>query len=164
MICTKKARTGDQYHARNILAHLRDALLLNMLSTVSTTSFCFAFFCLQRQCLGLLTRFGGSERLRQFKLQDDPVEGDRVSKRDEIELAMQQVRQYRSHSSTPSKRVTSLCGCAIILNDSHHDSSDDTYVLLWISVNPPSLPSSSVDLCQCDGVLPITYGSVCAHF
>ncbi|KAJ7329960.1 hypothetical protein JRQ81_016134 [Phrynocephalus forsythii] len=43
----------------------------------------------QRQCLGLLTRFGGSERLRLFKLQDDNVEG--VKKRDEIELAMQQI-------------------------------------------------------------------------
>ncbi|XP_006125927.2 nuclear pore complex protein Nup205 [Pelodiscus sinensis] len=45
----------------------------------------------QRQCLGLLSRFGGSDRLRQFKLQDDNAEGDRVSKRDEIELAMQQI-------------------------------------------------------------------------
>ncbi|CAI5785815.1 pore complex Nup205 [Podarcis lilfordi] len=45
----------------------------------------------QRQCLGLLTRFGGSDRLRQFKLQDDQAEGDKVNKRDEIELAMQQI-------------------------------------------------------------------------
>ncbi|NXV51444.1 NU205 protein, partial [Uria aalge] len=45
----------------------------------------------QRQCLGLLSRFGGSDRLRQFKLQDDNAEGDRVNKRDEIELAMQQI-------------------------------------------------------------------------
>ncbi|EMP26859.1 hypothetical protein UY3_16054 [Chelonia mydas] len=45
----------------------------------------------QRQCLGLLSRFGGSDRLNQFKLQDDNAEGDRVSKRDEIELAMQQI-------------------------------------------------------------------------
>uniref|UniRef100_A0A8C8VRA0 Nucleoporin 205 n=1 Tax=Pelusios castaneus TaxID=367368 RepID=A0A8C8VRA0_9SAUR len=45
----------------------------------------------QRQCLGLLSRFGGSDRFRQFKLQDDSAEGDRVSKRDEIELAMQQI-------------------------------------------------------------------------
>ncbi|KAB0403120.1 hypothetical protein E2I00_003164 [Balaenoptera physalus] len=45
----------------------------------------------QRQCLGLLSRFGGSDRLRQFKFQDDNVEGDRVSKKDEIELAMQQI-------------------------------------------------------------------------
>ncbi|CAM2098130.1 nuclear pore complex protein Nup205 [Caretta caretta] len=45
----------------------------------------------QRQCLGLLSRFGGSDRLNQFKLQDDSAEGDRVSKRDEIELAMQQI-------------------------------------------------------------------------
>uniref|UniRef100_A0A674IJU7 Nucleoporin 205 n=2 Tax=Terrapene triunguis TaxID=2587831 RepID=A0A674IJU7_9SAUR len=45
----------------------------------------------QRQCLGLLSRFGGSDRLHQFKLQDDNAEGDRVSKRDEIELAMQQI-------------------------------------------------------------------------
>ncbi|XP_043823780.1 nuclear pore complex protein Nup205 isoform X1 [Dromiciops gliroides] len=44
----------------------------------------------QRQCLGLLSRFGGSDRLRQFKFQDG-VEGDRVNKRDEIELAMQQI-------------------------------------------------------------------------
>ncbi|XP_054940792.1 nuclear pore complex protein Nup205 isoform X2 [Physeter macrocephalus] len=45
----------------------------------------------QRQCLGLLSRFGSSDRLRQFKFQDDNVEGDRVSKKDEIELAMQQI-------------------------------------------------------------------------
>uniref|UniRef100_A0A8C4MCI4 Nucleoporin 205 n=1 Tax=Equus asinus asinus TaxID=83772 RepID=A0A8C4MCI4_EQUAS len=45
----------------------------------------------QRQCLGLLSRFGGSDRLRQFKFQDDNVEGDKVSKKDEIELAMQQI-------------------------------------------------------------------------
>ncbi|PKU47192.1 hypothetical protein llap_2499 [Limosa lapponica baueri] len=45
----------------------------------------------QRQCLGLLNRFGGSDRLRQFKLQEDNAEGDRVNKRDEIELAMQQI-------------------------------------------------------------------------
>ncbi|EPQ04244.1 Nuclear pore complex protein Nup205 [Myotis brandtii] len=45
----------------------------------------------QRQCLGLLSRFGGSDRLRQFKFQDDNVEGDRVNKKDEIELAMQQI-------------------------------------------------------------------------
>ncbi|KAF4020328.1 hypothetical protein G4228_012030, partial [Cervus hanglu yarkandensis] len=45
----------------------------------------------QRQCLGLLSRFGGSDRLRQFKFQDDNVEGDRVSRKDEIELAMQQI-------------------------------------------------------------------------
>ncbi|XP_071408089.1 nuclear pore complex protein Nup205 isoform X1 [Pithys albifrons albifrons] len=45
----------------------------------------------QRQCLGLLSRFGGSDRLRQFKLQDDNAGGDRVNRRDEIELAMQQI-------------------------------------------------------------------------
>lgn len=45
----------------------------------------------QRQCLGLLSRFGGSDRLRQFKFQEDNVEGDRLSKKDEIELAMQQI-------------------------------------------------------------------------
>uniref|UniRef100_A0A8C0R8P8 Nucleoporin 205 n=1 Tax=Canis lupus dingo TaxID=286419 RepID=A0A8C0R8P8_CANLU len=45
----------------------------------------------QRQCLGLLSRFGGSDRLRQFKFQDENVEGDRVSKKDELELAMQQI-------------------------------------------------------------------------
>lgn len=49
-------------------------------------------FSPQRQCLGLLSRFGGSDRLRQFKFQDGNVEGDRVSKKDEVELAMQQVR------------------------------------------------------------------------
>ncbi|XP_010211210.1 PREDICTED: nuclear pore complex protein Nup205 [Tinamus guttatus] len=45
----------------------------------------------QRQCLGLLSRFGGSDKLRQFKLQEDNAEGDRMNKRDEIELAMQQI-------------------------------------------------------------------------
>ncbi|KAG8138021.1 hypothetical protein E2320_003954 [Naja naja] len=45
----------------------------------------------QRQCLGLLTRFGSSERLRQFRLQDDHTDADRVNKRDDIELAMQQI-------------------------------------------------------------------------
>lgn len=55
------------------------------------------FLC-QRQCLGLLSRFGGSDRLRQFKLQDDNVAGDRVNKRDEIELAMQQVSTQNTRS------------------------------------------------------------------
>ncbi|XP_075458683.1 nuclear pore complex protein Nup205 [Ascaphus truei] len=45
----------------------------------------------QRQCLALLSRFGGSERHRQLKLQDDVSQGDRVSKRDDVELAMQQI-------------------------------------------------------------------------
>ncbi|XP_005405531.1 PREDICTED: nuclear pore complex protein Nup205 isoform X1 [Chinchilla lanigera] len=45
----------------------------------------------QRQCLGLLSRFGGSDRLRQFKFQDGNLDGDRVSKNDEVELAMQQI-------------------------------------------------------------------------
>ncbi|XP_069084056.1 nuclear pore complex protein Nup205 [Pleurodeles waltl] len=45
----------------------------------------------QRQCLGLLSRFGGSDRLRQLKLQDESPQADRVSKRDETELAMQQI-------------------------------------------------------------------------
>ncbi|KAM6437649.1 nuclear pore complex protein Nup205 [Liasis olivaceus] len=45
----------------------------------------------QRQCLGLLTRFGSSERLRQFRLQDGHTDADRVNKRDELELAMQQI-------------------------------------------------------------------------
>lgn len=58
-------------------------------------------FLWQRQCLGLLSRFGGSDRLRQFKLQDDNAAGDRVNKRDEIELAMQQVR-------TQDARISSL--------------------------------------------------------
>ena len=46
--------------------------------------------------MGLLSRFGGSDRLRQFKFQDDGVEGDRVSRKDEIELAMQQARGLRT--------------------------------------------------------------------
>ncbi|XP_012877002.1 PREDICTED: nuclear pore complex protein Nup205 [Dipodomys ordii] len=45
----------------------------------------------QRQCLGLLSRFGGADRLRQFKFQDDNVDRDRVNKKDEMELAMQQI-------------------------------------------------------------------------
>ncbi|XP_078527802.1 nuclear pore complex protein Nup205 isoform X2 [Lissotriton helveticus] len=45
----------------------------------------------QRQCLGLLSRFGGSDRLRQLKLQDESPQADRVSKKDETELAMQQI-------------------------------------------------------------------------
>lgn len=69
--------------------------------TQKTSSALFAFLYLQRQCLGLLTRFGGSEKLRQFKLQDDLSEGDRVNKRDETELAMQQV----SHSMGPCLNV-----------------------------------------------------------
>ena len=52
----------------------------------------FCLFLPQRQCLGLLSRFGGSDKLRQFKFQDDNVEGDRVSRKDGVELAMQQVR------------------------------------------------------------------------
>ncbi|OCT58146.1 hypothetical protein XELAEV_18002475mg [Xenopus laevis] len=45
----------------------------------------------QRQCLALLNRFGGSDRLRQLSLQDDSSQLDGVSKRDAMELAMQQI-------------------------------------------------------------------------
>ncbi|XP_053318181.1 nuclear pore complex protein Nup205 [Spea bombifrons] len=45
----------------------------------------------QRQCLGLLNLFGGSDKLRQFCLQDDLSQVDRASKRDEMELAVQQI-------------------------------------------------------------------------
>ncbi|XP_064417895.1 nuclear pore complex protein Nup205 isoform X2 [Latimeria chalumnae] len=45
----------------------------------------------QRQCLGLLNRFGGSDRLRHLKLQEESAQGDRVSKKEEAELAVQQI-------------------------------------------------------------------------
>ncbi|KAM4746874.1 nuclear pore complex protein Nup205 [Rhinophrynus dorsalis] len=45
----------------------------------------------QRQCLGLLNRFGGSDRHRQLNLQDDGSPLDRVSKKEDMELAMQQI-------------------------------------------------------------------------
>ncbi|XP_029472832.1 nuclear pore complex protein Nup205 isoform X2 [Rhinatrema bivittatum] len=45
----------------------------------------------QRQCLGLLSRFGGSDRQRLFKLQDEGTQGDRVGRKDEFELAMLQI-------------------------------------------------------------------------
>ncbi|KAG8438696.1 hypothetical protein GDO86_005039 [Hymenochirus boettgeri] len=45
----------------------------------------------QRQCLGLLSRFGGSDRFRQLRMQEDSSPVDRVNKRDEMELAMQQI-------------------------------------------------------------------------
>ncbi|OCT86111.1 hypothetical protein XELAEV_18019805mg [Xenopus laevis] len=45
----------------------------------------------QRQCLALLNRFGGSDRLRQLSLQDDSSRLDGVSKKDDMELAMQQI-------------------------------------------------------------------------
>ncbi|XP_041441814.1 LOW QUALITY PROTEIN: nuclear pore complex protein Nup205 [Xenopus laevis] len=41
--------------------------------------------------LPLLNRFGGSDRLRQLSLQDDSSQLDGVSKRDAMELAMQQI-------------------------------------------------------------------------
>lgn len=69
---------------------------------------CFSW---QRQCLGLLSRFGGSDRLRQFKLQDDNAEGDRVNKRDEIELAMQQVRT-KEVARTFSLKLWNFTCCA----------------------------------------------------
>lgn len=64
-------------------------------------------FLLSLQCLGLLSRFGGSEELRQFKFQDDNVEGDRVSRKDEVEL-QQQVRGGQSCSY--SLRLLMLSG------------------------------------------------------
>ncbi|XP_066580685.1 nuclear pore complex protein Nup205 [Amia ocellicauda] len=47
---------------------------------------------LQRQCLSLLTRFTGSERLRQMKLAEESVaQGDTVDRREEMEVAVQQI-------------------------------------------------------------------------
>ncbi|XP_069822932.1 nuclear pore complex protein Nup205 [Dendropsophus ebraccatus] len=46
---------------------------------------------LQRLCLSLLNRFGGSDKLRQLSLQDDGSHVDGVSKKDDMELAMQQI-------------------------------------------------------------------------
>ncbi|KAM9311505.1 nuclear pore complex protein Nup205 [Gastrophryne carolinensis] len=45
----------------------------------------------QRFSLGLLSRFGGSDKLRQLSLQDDGPQLDGVSKKDDMELAMQQI-------------------------------------------------------------------------
>lgn len=45
----------------------------------------------QRLCLSLLNRFGGSDKLRQLSLQDDGSHVDGVSKKDDMELAMQQI-------------------------------------------------------------------------
>ncbi|XP_007909424.1 nuclear pore complex protein Nup205 [Callorhinchus milii] len=45
----------------------------------------------QRQCLGLLSRFSGSDRFRQVKAQEEGTQVCGVSKRDEMELAMQQI-------------------------------------------------------------------------
>ncbi|XP_040294299.1 nuclear pore complex protein Nup205 isoform X3 [Bufo bufo] len=45
----------------------------------------------QRLCLSLLNRFGGSDKLRQLSLQDDGPYEDGVSKKDDMELAMQQI-------------------------------------------------------------------------
>lgn len=74
-------------------------------------------FLWQRQCLGLLSRFGGSDRLRQFKLQDDNVAG--VNKRDEIELAMQQVRTQDTRSfSLNILPAVQICLVIIISHDS----------------------------------------------
>lgn len=73
----------------------------------------------QRQCLGLLSRFGGSDRLRQFKLQDNNAAGDRVNKRDEIELAMQQVRTQDARAfSLNILPAVQICLIVIISYDS----------------------------------------------
>ncbi|XP_075066511.1 nuclear pore complex protein Nup205 isoform X3 [Mixophyes fleayi] len=45
----------------------------------------------QRICLVLLNRFGGSDKLRQLSLQGDGSQLDGVSKKDDMELAMQQI-------------------------------------------------------------------------
>ncbi|KAG8546211.1 hypothetical protein GDO81_019512 [Engystomops pustulosus] len=45
----------------------------------------------QRLCLSLLNRFGGSDKLRQLSLQDDGSHVDGGSKKDDLELAMQQI-------------------------------------------------------------------------
>lgn len=44
----------------------------------------------QRLCLGLLSRFGGSERMRHFKLQEDNTQGD-IHRRDRMDVAMHQI-------------------------------------------------------------------------
>ncbi|XP_063785079.1 nuclear pore complex protein Nup205 isoform X2 [Pseudophryne corroboree] len=45
----------------------------------------------QHLCLALLNRFGGSDKLRQLNLQGDGSQLDGVSKKDDMELAMQQI-------------------------------------------------------------------------
>lgn len=52
----------------------------------------FCFFCnSQRQCLALLSRFTVSDRLSEFKKQQEATQVGGVNKKDEMELAMQQV-------------------------------------------------------------------------
>ncbi|XP_072256279.1 nuclear pore complex protein Nup205 [Pyxicephalus adspersus] len=45
----------------------------------------------QRLSLALLSRFGGSDKLRQLNLQSDGSQVDGINKRDDMELAMQQI-------------------------------------------------------------------------
>lgn len=87
---------------------LKVTRIMHFLCWGSNWTVCFWW---QRQCLGLLSRFGGSDRLRQFKLQDDNAEGDRVNKRDEIELAMQQVRT-KEVARTFSLKLWNFTCCA----------------------------------------------------
>ncbi|KAG9466567.1 hypothetical protein GDO78_016409 [Eleutherodactylus coqui] len=72
---------------------------------------------LQRLCLSLLNRFGGSDKLRQLTLQDDGSHVDGVSKKDDMELAMQQPQT----SLFPSWRLPSL---GIVLSLLKQCSSD----------------------------------------
>lgn len=123
--------------------------------TDKTITNLFAFLCHQRQCLGLLTRFSGSDRLRQFKLQDDHAEGDRVNKRDEMELAMQQVRScfvMQPRVLFPEWQ-NSLFLCVTILRVVTEMASS-TGCLWSLLIHTVSSPA---DLCQCDAVLPVTY-------
>lgn len=50
------------------------------------------FFLSQRQCLSLLVRLAGTDRARYLKQMEESVApGDPADKREEMELAMQQV-------------------------------------------------------------------------
>ncbi|CAH2276623.1 nuclear pore complex Nup205 [Pelobates cultripes] len=101
----------------------------------------------QRQCLGLLNRFGGSDKLRQLSLQDDASQSDRVSKKDDMELAMQQIccnvmeycQALMMQSSPTFQQTVCLFTPSLTETASRDGPRPDTQVTILPSWRLPSL-------------------------
>ncbi|KAM8974449.1 nuclear pore complex protein Nup205 isoform 2-T2 [Pelodytes ibericus] len=101
----------------------------------------------QRQCLGLLIRFGGSDKFRQLSLQDDVTHSDRVSQRDDIELAMQQIcsnvmeycQAILMQSSPTFQQTVCLFTPSLTESTSRDGTRADTQVTLLPSWRLPAL-------------------------
>uniref|UniRef100_A0A8C5QUY0 Nucleoporin 205 n=1 Tax=Leptobrachium leishanense TaxID=445787 RepID=A0A8C5QUY0_9ANUR len=101
----------------------------------------------QRQCLGLLNRFRGSDKLRQLALQDDASQSVQVSKRDEVELTMQQIccnvmeycQALMMQSSTTFQQTVCLFTPSLAEPASRDGQRPDTHIAILPSWRMPSL-------------------------